>query len=87
MTTTITVYGKPACVQCRMTENVLDKAGATYTKRDVTTDPDALRFIQMALGYMQAPVVTIHHGDALADHWSGFQPARLHGYTNKETKK
>lgn len=86
MTTTITVYGKPACVQCRMTENVLDKAGATYTKRDVTADQDAFETVQ-ALGYMQAPVVTIHHGDQIADHWSGFQPAKLADHTTKETRR
>lgn len=83
--TTITVYGKPACGQCDMTEMVLKRAGVAYVKHDITADDDALQTVQ-ALGYMQAPVVTIHHGDKLTDHWGGFQPARLHGYTNKETR-
>lgn len=86
MTTTITVYGKPACGQCDMTEMVLKRAGATYTKRDVTADQDAFETVQ-ALGYMQAPVVTIHHGDKLTDHWSGFRPDKIAGYTIKEPRK
>lgn len=83
MTTTITVYGKPACMQCRMTERTLDRAGATYVKRDVVADLDAFQAVQQ-LGYQQLPVVTISTGDQITDHWSGFQPAKLSGYTTKE---
>ena len=67
----ITVYTKPACVQCNATYRALDKAGIEYSVVDITEDPAARDFV-MALGYLQAPVVVA--GD---DHWSGFRPDRI----------
>lgn len=67
----VTVYTKPACVQCNMTYRALDKNGIDYTTVDVTEDAAALARIKK-LGYMQAPVVIA--GD---EHWSGFQPDRI----------
>lgn len=68
---TITVYTKPACVQCNATQKALDKQGISYQTVDITEDPDARDFV-MALGYLQAPVVVA--GD---NHWSGFRPDRI----------
>jgi glutaredoxin-like protein NrdH len=68
---TITVYTKPACVQCTATYRALDKAGVEYTVVDITEDADARDYV-MALGYLQAPVVV-----AGADHRSGFRPDRI----------
>lgn len=65
---TITVYSKPACVQCTATIRALDAAAITYTVVDLTTDLDAMTFVQ-ELGYRQAPVVV-----AEDKHWSGFRP-------------
>ena len=67
----ITVYTKPACVQCNMTYRALDKLGVNYNTVDITEDADALARIK-GLGYLQAPVVIA--GD---DHWSGFQPDKI----------
>ncbi|BBZ34496.1 redoxin NrdH [Mycolicibacterium confluentis] len=67
----VTVYTKPACVQCNATYKALDKAGIEYNVVDITTDPEARDYV-MALGYLQAPVVVA--GD---DHWSGFRPDRI----------
>ncbi|WP_019203885.1 glutaredoxin-like protein NrdH [Tsukamurella sp. 1534] len=67
----ITVYTKPACVQCNATYKALDKAGLEYRVVDITEDADARDYV-MALGYLQAPVVVA--GDA---HWSGFRPDRV----------
>jgi glutaredoxin-like protein NrdH len=67
----ITVYTKPACVQCNATYKALDKHGLTYKKVDITLDSDARDYV-MALGYLQAPVVVA--GD---QHWSGYRPDRL----------
>lgn len=61
----ITVYTKPACVQCNAAFRALDKAGFPYQVVDVSTDIKAL-------GYMQAPVVAANTG-----HWSGFRPDRI----------
>lgn len=68
---TVTVYSKPACVQCTATYRALDAQGIQYEIFDVTADDKALETVK-ELGYMQAPVVIT--GD---DHWSGFRPDKI----------
>ena len=53
---TVTVYTKPACVQCNATYKALDKQGIAYDVVDITEVPEARDYV-MALGYLQAPVV------------------------------
>ena len=65
---TITVYSKPACVQCTATTRALDARGLPYEVVDLTEDADAMERVQ-EMGYRQAPVVIA--GD---DHWAGFRP-------------
>lgn len=65
---TITVYSKPACVQCTATTRALEARGLAYSVIDLTEDADAMERVT-ALGYRQAPVVIA--GDA---HWAGFRP-------------
>ncbi|BBU23674.1 redoxin NrdH [Mycobacterium xenopi] len=72
----ITVYTKPACVQCNATHKALDKQGIAYETVDITLDPEARDYV-MALGYLQAPVVVA--GD---EHWSGFRPDRIKALAN-----
>lgn len=72
----ITVYTKPACVQCNATFRALDRAGLPYQVVDVSTDAEALDHIK-ALGYMQAPVVLTDN-----EHWSGFRPDKISGLTH-----
>ena len=69
--TTITVYSKPACVQCNATYKALDKQGLDYDVVDISEDTEARDYV-MALGYLQAPVVV-----AGEDHWSGFRPDKI----------
>ncbi|WP_369800192.1 glutaredoxin-like protein NrdH [Tersicoccus sp. Bi-70] len=69
----ITVYSKPACMQCTMTQRALDRAGLTYEVIDLTQNPDALTWVTEDLGYSQAPIVVINDDD----HWSGFQPDHI----------
>lgn len=73
----ITVYSKPACVQCDATYRALDKKGIDYTIVDISADPDALEMVR-GLGYLQAPVVVA--GD---DHWSGFRPDQISALAQK----
>lgn len=68
---TITVYTKPACVQCNATKKALDRAGLDYNLVDISLDEDARDYV-MALGYLQAPVVEVD-----GEHWSGFRPERI----------
>ena len=68
---TITVYTKPACVQCNATYKALDKQGLDYMVVDISQDDEARDYV-MSLGYLQAPVVV-----ADDHHWSGFRPDRI----------
>ena len=52
----ITVYSKPACMQCTATKKALDRAGLDYTLVDISMDDEARDYV-LALGYLQAPVV------------------------------
>ncbi|MGO7587123.1 glutaredoxin-like protein NrdH [Rhizobium ruizarguesonis] len=65
---TITVYSKPACVQCTATCRALDRLGVDYDIVDISQDAEALDRVR-SLGYMQAPVVI-----AGEQHWAGFRP-------------
>lgn len=76
---TITVYTKPACVQCNATYKALDKQGLEYEIVDITEVPEARDYV-MALGYLQAPVVV-----AGGEHWSGFRPDRIKALAGAET--
>ena len=75
---TVTVYTKPACVQCNATYKALDKAGITYEKVDISVDDEAREYV-LALGYLQAPVVVVD-----GEHWSGFRPDRIKALANEE---
>ena len=77
-TVTVTVYTKPACVQCNATYKALDRQAVAYAVVDITTNLEARDYV-MALGYLQAPVVMA--GD---DHWSGFRPDRIKALANQE---
>ena len=68
---TVTVYTKPACVQCNATYRALDKKGIAYEVVDMSQDPAALERVR-ALGFMQAPVVITE-----TDSWSGFRPDKI----------
>ena len=68
---TVTVYTKPACVQCNATYRALDKKGITYQVVDMSQDAEALERVR-ALGYLQAPVVVTDQ-----DSWSGFRPDKI----------
>lgn len=67
----VTVYSKPACVQCDATYRALDRKGVEYTVVDITQDAEALEMVR-GLGYLQAPVVV-----ADDTHWSGFRPDQI----------
>lgn len=71
-----TVYTKPECIQCDRTQAQLTKHGVPFGIRDVTTDPEALRYITAELGYRQAPVVVTDDGQ----HWSGYRPDKIKDY-------
>ena len=74
----ITIYTKPACVQCTATKKAFDMQGIAYDLVDISADPAARDYV-MALGYLSAPVVVA--GD---QHWSGFRPDHIKALNNQE---
>ena len=76
----ITVYSKPACVQCTATYRALDKAGVEYTVVDISEDLEARDYV-MSLGHMQAPVVVTH-----SENWSGFRPDRINEMVQEKSE-
>ena len=69
----ITVYSKPACVQCDATKRLLTKLELPYETIDITENADAYDMI-ISKGFQAAPVVNA--GD---DWWSGFNPEKING--------
>jgi len=67
----VTVYVKPACVQCDATKRYMDRRGISYTVVDITEDSDALDMI-LGMGFSSAPVVLSEKGN-----WAGFQPDKI----------
>ncbi|CTQ46793.1 MULTISPECIES: glutaredoxin-like protein NrdH [Stappiaceae] len=68
---TVTVYSKPACVQCNATYRALDQRGVEYVVIDLSEDSNAFEHVQ-SLGYKQVPVVEVS-----GDHWAGFRPDKI----------
>lgn len=75
---TVTVYTKPACIQCDFTFTALEKLGIAYDKVDVSMDPEAMKKVQ-ELGYKQVPVVVTDQA-----HWSGFRPEKIKGINQRD---
>lgn len=67
----ITLYTKPACVQCKATKRTLDQTGLEYDLIDITENEDAREHV-LSLGYLQAPVIEVD-----GEHWSRFRPDRI----------
>ncbi|QGZ35823.1 glutaredoxin-like protein NrdH [Stappia indica] len=67
----ITVYSKPACVQCTATTRALSAKGLAFDLVDLTLDEQAMARVS-ELGYRQVPVVMA--GD---EHWAGFRPDKI----------
>lgn len=69
----ITVYSKPACVQCEQTKKLLTKNGLEFETIDITQDAEAYDKV-VAMGFLAAPVVVTEN-----DSWAGFQPEKING--------
>ena len=70
----ITIYTKPACVQCEATKRKFDRLGITYVEVDLTEDAAAMARVT-SWDYRQAPVVEVGPDH----HWCGYQPALIEG--------
>ena len=72
---TVTLYTTgSACMQCQMTQRVLDARGITFEEIDLTDPANAghLEHVTNDLGHTQAPIVIVDGQPE--NHWSGFRP-------------
>lgn len=69
----VTVYTKPACVQCDATKRLMDKLNIEYSTVDITVDTDAFDML-LSKGFKAAPVVITDD-----DSWAGFNPEKING--------
>jgi glutaredoxin-like protein NrdH len=69
----VTVYTKPACVQCDATKRMMDKLNIKYDTVDITLDNDAFDML-ISKGFKSAPVVITKN-----DSWAGFNPDKISG--------
>ena len=67
----ITVYTKPACVQCDATKRHLKKLNLEFDTIDITEDQEAYDKI-VSMGFQAAPVVITD-----TDSWSGYKPDKI----------
>lgn len=75
MTTTVTVYGKPACVMCDATKRHLDKKGIAYTYLQLEDHPRVVDLAR-ASGHLQAPFVVVERGSERRM-WGGYRYALI----------
>jgi glutaredoxin-like protein NrdH len=69
----ITVYTKPACVQCEQTKKLLTKNGLEFDVIDITEDSEAYDRL-IGMGFQAAPVVVTDD-----DSWAGFNATKING--------
>lgn len=68
----LTIYTKPDCMACEMTQRQLTKAGVEYAVIDLSQCPDIVDQLR-AEGLLSAPVVETPDGQRTA----GFRPDRI----------
>ena len=75
----VTLYTKPACVQCEQTQKLLakDVPNAVVKMVDVTIDEQARQYVMDDLGYLGAPVVQWEADGVVGGHWAGFRPDHI----------
>ena len=82
----ITVYTKPACVQCNATFRALDNAGIRYTAVDITEDTDAREYVlSLATCRLPSSSPPIPTGRAFAP--TGSKPSRPRDPISPEDQK
>jgi glutaredoxin-like protein NrdH len=91
---TLTIYSKPACVQCTGTLRHLETKKNTAGEKlaankdfgyiDATQDEAAFDFIANTLGTRQMPVGVARGEDGkVLDWWTGFNPDKLDEWVGK----
>lgn len=77
MSLTVTLYTKPACVQCEQTKRLMTKEGIPFTPVQVEPGSEESRYLTEDLNYFGVPVVVWEAGGVVGGHWHGFRPDRI----------
>ena len=77
MSLSVTIYTKPACVQCTATKRLAGKLGLPYSSIDVEAVPEAAEMLR-ARGFAALPVVIVDDvapdgAVSEVESWSGFR--------------
>lgn len=78
-TLTLTIYTTPNCPACRLTRQLLDRAGITYEAVDLSGRPDLVEQLRSE-GLLQAPVI-----DDGTLRSAGFRPDRIRAVVDAAT--
>ena len=70
MNLTATIYTRPDCHKCKVTRNVLVKAGVTVVEEQIDEHPDKLKLMQEN-GWNALPLVELDEGGVI-HRWSDF---------------
>lgn len=74
MRVVITVYTKPACIECQRTKAALKKRGLTYVEINVEAN-DAVADELYDEGWRSLPVIKVTPAlDPDIDSWAGYRP-------------
>ena len=65
------VYGKPGCVQCKFTNQALERNNIPYEYHDITVEPEGEAIVR-ASGRLELPLVVA--GDR---QWHGLRPDHI----------
>ena len=57
---TAVIYTSPTCAYCHMAEEYFKDKGVEYTKKDITADQEALKFVLEEVGQAVTPIITIN---------------------------
>lgn len=91
MTTELTLYSKPGCVQCTGSVRHLKSKGfkaedGDYVYTDVTEDPAAYDFVVNTLQNLQMPTLVVRDIESgeILDKWTGYNPDKLDAWVAAE---
>ena len=76
MTTSVTIYTKPGCIQCEYTEKFLHEKRIVFEMFDVSVNKNALAELQ-EIGITEMPYVSVMYADGTPDHWTGYRREKL----------
>lgn len=79
MSSKVTVYSKPDCVNCVLTKNWLEGNDTDFESIDIFESEEAMNYVSQDLGFMGVPVTVIEGQEP----FNGFRPDLLEKYLSE----